>query len=751
MSDDRGSAPVGTIDKLLARFGESASIGITETGAAADRRSLFAAAGFDWPPGLEPEGVHARQTDYPFSVDVGGGQIVAALDRVGQVRRAVRATGLQDVRGASIPGVYTHKQLEYWSGRIGWSIQLDGRSADSAPAGVTFIGEILPLFSARPGGVELRWIVGSRCGPDADPVVHGLLEVRNTRAETTEVLISPVVDLDAGDPGAVTLAVSLGSDAVSQPIELKAGDRVELGIVIQFGPSEGFVAAGVDDVAAVLERELVLRTSQFGTLCVTDEPWFAAQPVRLTELARQSCLYSADGTSVGSFWGSNANPIPDVWFRDLAYTTLALVEFDPVVAADHLRYLVRFAIPDHPWEREAELLPDATGLEHSLGNACLPAVVAGVLARVHGPGVLDSISEDLQSYLGRLVEELTSCYQGPGSLFRTLYISDGPSRGLFHTGSNILAVAALRAIARDLRELTTSLDHERLAEMADELQETIDRRCVTDLGGFGPAYVEGIYGDGRAVAVHDGEESDLTLASYYGYTARDDSRVIAHARWARSTDNPYYTPVGNGVDFWDWDDYNGVTYPAHAHALAETRDPASLRQALEVIRRTTDADGSLWWWPFAHGETDTARVKRGLSKCGWSAGVIVARLMHDVFGIRRSWRDRTLTVAPFTPWTGYAWRDLPFGPDHVDIEHNCGTDAGRVLVRNRTGEVVRTSVELPVPIGAMIEDIRVDGENGRYESEVVQSYGGSAVRITREVAPGSAIELAVTWSKVVAR
>uniref|UniRef100_UPI003B3BCF9E hypothetical protein n=1 Tax=Pseudactinotalea sp. TaxID=1926260 RepID=UPI003B3BCF9E len=207
----------------------------------------------------------------------------------------------------------------------------------------------------------------------------------------------------------------------------------------------------------------------------------------------------------------------------------------------------------------------------------------------------------------------------------------------------------------------------------------------------------------------------------------------------------------NGVDFWDWDDYNGVTYPAHAHALAETRDPASLRQALEVIRRTTDADGSLWWWPFAHGETDTARVKRGLSKCGWSAGVIVARLMHDVFGIRRSWRDRTLTVAPFTPWTGYAWRDLPFGPDHVDIEHSCGADAGRVLVRNRTGETVRTSVELPVPIGAMIEDIRVDGENGRYESEVVQSYGGSAVRITRELATGSTIELAVTWSKVVAR
>src|SRR5699024_8962249 len=138
-----------------------------------------------------------------------------------------------------------------------------------------------------------------------------------------------------------------------------------------------------------------------------------------------------------------------------------------------------------------------------------------------------------------------------------------------------------------------------LADVAEELRAAILDQGVRTVDGR-EMFVEGVFEDGQFVRVHDGEESDLTLASVYGFVDRDDYRVRSHAQWALSTGDPYFGQVTGGIDFWDWDDYNGITYPGHIHMLSTGGTRKQLASALRAIRETTDADGSFWWWPFKH-------------------------------------------------------------------------------------------------------------------------------------------------------
>ena len=730
-------SPAGAVDRLVDTHGGQPSFGITPTGAAADRRTLFAAAGFDWPEGTDPESVHARQTDYPFSVDIGGGQLAAAVDRRGRIRRVVTALGERDVRGETIPGVYTYKEVGFWEGEVGWGAPVAGEPL-GGPTGVDFVAGVVPLFTTRADGVELRAAVASPRDAAQAPRVDAVLQVRNLTDRPRRLQIVPLVEVTRGDADQVNVQVlGNGGDAA---VELAPGGSLDAAVRLDFRGGEVVDEA---TVRASLEGELSTRRGLFGRLSVPQDEWFGGQMLRLVELARQSGLNSPDGRSIGSFWGSNANPIPDVWFRDFAYTSLAMAEFDPDQAARSVAHLARYAIPATAWEREAEEHPEATGLEHSLGNAAMPAVIAHKLVVVHGREAIAGIREELSEYLTALASQLVTLHTSPEHLYSTLYISDGPSRGDFHTGSNIVAWAALAACGGDLADLVGPELAERSREVAEQLRVAIRTRCVAELGSHGPGYVEGIYRDGRAVAVHDGEESDLTLASYFGFTDRDDPLVTTHARWAWSAENPYYAAATGGVDFWDWDDYNGVTYPGHGHVLAGGDDPCSLSQALDLVRRTTDADGSIWWWPFAHGERDAARVKRGLGKCGWVSGVLTARLLHDVYGIRRDWLGRRITVAPFLPWEGFDWRALPFGTGTIDVAAERATDHVTVALTNNTSETLDATLEAAVPAEAMIEDVRYRGENARYQSEVVRSYNASAVRMTGVLAPGETAELVV--------
>jgi hypothetical protein len=452
-------------------------------------------------------------------------------------------------------------------------------------------------------------------------------------------------------------------------------------------------------------------------------------------------LLLPDGDLAGSFWGSNANPLPDVWTRDFGYSALGLLDSHPDLAGKAIDFLARYGLPEAPWEREAEIHPEATGLQHSVGNACLAVVLADLFAQRHGIEALGAATASLHDHVSQLASALLAEEPGPEGLYRTLYISDGPSRGDFHIGSNILAWKAATALGGTFADLLSEKQASALASLATSLHAAITAQGVRVVDGT-EMFVEGVYEDGQFVRVHDGEESDLTLASVYGFTTRDDHRIRAHAQWAQNVGDPYFARRTGGIDFWDWDGYNGVTYPGHIHMLSTAGTREELSTALRAIRETTDLDGSFWWWPFKHGETEPSRVKRSLGKCGWCAGEFVSFLIHDILGVRRNHDARTLTFAPYTPWEQFSLNGLAFAGGTVDL----GADGRSVSITNDTPHALVVTLQVSLHPDDMIEDITLNGENFRYQSDVVSAYDSAAVRGTTTVEAGGTATLAVTVS-----
>lgn len=719
----------------------SASFGIGSTGGAADRRSLFAAAGTAWDQRRMPAPDEARSSDYPFSYDVSDGHLLAAIDEQGMARRIVLGTGRHSVAGVSIPGVYVEKEFAFAEGRFG--VQVEGADAHES----TFLDDVVPLFTAHVGELIVRQAVHVR-RTGSSSALRATVFVQNPSAEKQNVTMGLVAE-PCGSIAQVPITIAWLDSWRSRrrPVRVEAGETVVVAFEITTGSERKLTVSGEEELLNELGATVARLRGRYGALKIAGGQWYADFMVRCAELCRQSSLHDASGASIGSFWGSNANPIPDVWTRDLFYTALSSAQFDATDACTTIDFLAGCALPERPWGKENETDPREDGLSHSLGNAVCAISLAGFAAQTFGTDRVFAGARKLADHCRTVANALLGARPRPGELYPSHYISDGPSRGDFHTGSNVLAWHALCVLGSFATRLGIDNRTQReIADLAADLAHTIRERCVAETPS-GTAYVEGVNRDGTVIAGHDGEESDLTLAPSYGFTRRFDPAIIRHARLAFTQANPYYDAGAGGVTFWDWDDYNGVTFPAYIHALASASRPAELNEPLEAIRRLTDLDGSLWWWPHPHRADDPYAVKRGLGKCGWCAGAFVQRFVHDILGIDREADRRRVLVSPATPWREYHWRSLPFLNGLIDIEYQERTTSVTLRVHNSTAEQLHVVLEAPVPEGALIEDIRANGENERYRAQILTEGTRAVVRSTRLVEPGCAHELSVQLSK----
>lgn len=728
------------------------TIGFDSYGAAKDRSSLFAAAGIEWPENADMEFELGRFTHYPFSVDISNNRLLVALDRNGSIRRAVSALGIKDVRGEQIPGVYVNKVLAFTEGHATAALCIDKLPWQSPS--LSFIEGIIPIFESKTNGVIAQRTIFvpqtgfSACAQERPLKVVQLITLHNTTQDVHTATLSRHIDLRSKN-GITAMNVSL-------TIVDADGNHHDDTMTIDIAPESTAIIAAFFDFsveaqlhqsnAATLEeaKELFSSTLEYrrgtmGKLHTPDDPWYGEVLTRSAELARQSILLLEDGSTVGSFWGSNANPLPDVWTRDFAYSAMGVIESDPQLASKAIDLLAKYGIPDKAWQRESRIHPEASGFEHSLGNACLAAVLASMLITRYGINSLNVDHQNFNAYLDRLATDLIASHPKSGNLYHTLYISDGPSRGDFHTGSNILAWKAARALADIFATNIGAQRAQTLAAIADDLKTTIASCCVGRINGS-DMFVEGVNSDGRMIGVHDGEESELTLASVYGFTDRDDERIREHAKWAWSNHDPYYASRTGGIDFWDFDDSNGVTYPGHIHYLCSTSHREEITTAFKEIRKTTDLDGSFWWWPFKHAETDPSRVKRGLGKCGWCAGEFVSMVMHDIAGIRRDTTTNTVTVMPYTPWERFSWEGLAFGDGTIDVNVTQCT----ISITNNTSSAINTILEIPLAPNSMIDNVQVNGKPRRYQADVLRQRDCSSIRTTETVDPGKTVKLQIT-------
>ncbi|WP_416517542.1 hypothetical protein [Bifidobacterium asteroides] len=726
---------------------QSISMGYDAKGGARNRSSLYAAAGLEWPNDYMPEEEVPRYNDYPFCVDVSNNRLLASLDRSAFVRRAVVGVGSQDARGSDAPGVYTKKQLAYFDGRCGLRMSIDGRPLQQPS--LNFEKGVVPVFCFCRHDVEviLRVFVPADYETKVSAVFL-LAEVRNQSdsSHTLDIELDCEESCQSKWPDLAIDVTLITKDnperSGSCQVSLDAGQMIQIGCICRFAvdvlPSPPVVT--LEEMDCALGKVLESVGSQ-GVLEVPEEPWVGEELTRAAELARQSVLQLADGEVIGSFWGSNVNPKPDVWMRDFSYTAIGLVDTNPWLAYRCARYLCAASAPGEQWGTAEEGQAGESSYRHSLGNACMGAVVLSMIYRRYGYDFVNQPDSVIVDYLHQLAGCMIADRPDRGLLYATRFISDGLSRGDFHTGSNMLAWRAADALIEDFHALFENSTIETLSSIRSQLMETIETLCVGSFGQ-GEQFVEGAYANGDLVPIHDAEESDLALASVYGFTKRDDCRIINHMYWAHSIGNPYYARVSGGIDFWDFDGSNGVSYPGYLCLLKRTRNREDLRHAFAAIRRTTDLDGSFWWWPFKHDELDANRIKRGLGKCGWGGGEFVSLMLHDILGIQADAKTSSVSFAPYLPWHKASLTGFAFLDGTVDFV----VDDEKLSLVNNTDHDIHARLQLCMPANSMLEDVKINDSSRRMEAQLVRLFDSSSVVLKEVVGPRKRVDMTIAIS-----
>src|SRR5699024_3835584 len=88
----------------------------------------------------------------------------------------------------------------------------------------------------------------------------------------------------------------------------------------------------------------------------------------------------------------------------------------------------------------------------------------------------------------------------------------------------------------------------------------------------------------------------------------------------------------------------------------------------------------------------------------------------------------------------------PVGGSGAGASRPCREGTRSVSLTNHTGGALTVMLQVCLEPADMIEDVRLDGENFRYQSQVVSAYDSAAVRGTTVVPDGETRTLTVAVS-----
>ena len=711
---------------------------------------------------LMPDGHWGR----PPSFDVSNNRVLCSCDLEGLPSEVVIVRGLHSSVGEQLPGVYVHKELLRSHIDLGLVARLN-EPGTAAWQQTTLARGLFPRAIRKAGPVKIVTTTFAPLAgdPEASPrAVVVMFELENEAPEPATV----EVEVSASYPGPVKApphetdvaraairVVSLSEDLSPRNWEVFTGAvpghgqaRWSLAICVDESSED---LDGTEALVRKMSPERWLSTTEqaisrhMGSLDIPAAAYYSGLLLRQMEVCRQSLIYSNKGVFVAGFWGSDVNDRPHVWMRDNFYAALAMAWFDPKLCADGSRFFCEHGLPDKVWGAGVGRFSPLLTSMHSLGNALASVLLAGAYLRATGDIGWLSLDRTPYDFGAKLFDELAGSSWGTYDLAPSLYISDGEARGDWHTGTNIVVWRALMDMG-DMAEFAFE-DGEAAAQwraQAARVRAAVVATCVGE-GPDGPRFYEGADRDGTFIAGHDGEESDLTLASYYGFTEPDDPLVTRHARAAFSPENPAYWAAIDGVQWWDppgkcW----GPTFPAYVHRLAGVTDEAELSRLLEDLRALADVDGSFWWWPYKPFCRDPAAVERGPGKAGWASGVFLCRMVKDVVGIEADALRSTVHVRPFSPWS-YRWDGLHLGALALDIAYERDELGRSVSICNRGDKVLAISAEVISPSAAMPDVVVVNGAIALENQGVGWAYGRRTVRARKAVGPGERLVVQCSW------
>ena len=718
--------------------------------------------------------VYTRSEESPFNrensltFDVSNNYVQASLDIMGTIQAAQSARGLTPYKN-DLRGVFVQKEM---IGSGPWKLDVvpinTGPVLARTKVRTGLLGNLLPLTSFTCGSFFCQILTFAPLSTQVDlalPVVFQVLRVSNPSPVPQSALIrfpSEFSTWDASGLATDHLGCSglVQMDALkpqigSLDIDLEPGEE-------RFLPFAWILAANPGEVRQVLktlrqkasldwlEETLAFHESRLGRLNIS-EPYYADALVRMQELCRQAGMRLPDGSFAGGTHGSNANPGPsewwnrNVWMKDNFYTALAMAYFDPRQCEKAILFFKEWGVPQKTWGRGLERFPHSDPLVQSLSNSLSSLILAAAYYQTSANRAFFLEQPDFLSFASSLLSRVEAAALHPGiSLFPSMYISDGDARGDFHTGSNLAAWYCFDGMARLFREVFLAAD---LADHFDATAKAIRRDLQARCAGEGPLgwqYFEGATVEGSFIPLHDGEESDLALMPFYGFSDASDPALTRFSRLGLSQSNPYFIPAADGIAWFDGGFASDSTFPGFTSALAGAETETELLAALERIRRLTDLDGSIWWWPHRSGCKNPADVSRFPNKCGWAAGVYTLKFVNDILGIRVDAPARKISLAPFLPWESFAWQDCRIGSVLLDAAYAREAERVWASLTNRNTYSCEAAVELLLPQGAAAAGFQINGEKPNQDTvQCRMRYNRESYSASLILEPGQILRLEI--------
>ena len=646
---------------------------------------------------------------------------------------------------------------------------------------VELLGNLFPVFSYQCEGLQARMLTFAPETGAPDEVrpraIIAVVQVQNPGADAIEasLLIPSVHDLrDANLASAVAAPVESPHPRFTEnPVPLRPGYEAvmaldgtawepefpEIGFSLPPGGQTIFAFAFIlgESPEEVWQTGKMLRgrsaldwlnhtwqsrTERYGRLTIPDDPYYAESYVRLFEEGATAILRTADGL----LWTGGPSGFSD----------FAMVLFEPRLVADIIAHSLSGYRPRRPGE------PPRVDLAYSLAGAVAPLPDVALYYRMTGDRAFFQQHPEVLAFARERLADIVQTREGEPFLLPSKMLWDGPSRGDYHTGSNVLAWLAFGGMARVARDAYGEPElADEWSAIASAVKRDILRYCVGE-GSLGPRFYEGANKDGTFVAGHDGEETFTTLMPFFGFCEADDPAYINHARLALSPENPLYVAEVDGIAWADGRDesWQGnwstgappprgpTTIPGQMAMFAGIRNEREIHDRLEQLRGLTDLDGSLWWWPYSYPAVDPALVRRrdvsgcDLSKSGYAAAVYLCLFVNNILGLSVDTPAHQVSLRPFCPWPSFTWEHCGLGAARFDFryEHRDGRVTGEIT--NRNEQVFDGTIELTLPAGTHASECRANGMLTE-KMERTRRYGGPAVRMSAPIAPGESLRLEV--------
>ncbi len=705
-----------------------------------------------------------------LTFDISNNKVLANVGVQGALESLTIYRGSYGVTGTpqSLPGVWMAKDNSTF-GPYSYTLHLQGEAYDLARVDWDFrtglLDNVFPVTELRDpqGRVLVRLLTYAPVSADGSQRVRaavygielenrspgrleGTIELPGTFAnQRQDFLKHPIhmwepfeFEFGRGDSGPFLREV---------PFRLGPGERLWLPTVLYMPGDPALEEVNAKGTVAWLRESGAYYRRVLGRLETTGDLYLAEFFERQALQALQSIAMSPDGALAGTNWGSYP-ATREIWMKDAYYCCLPTVEMDPSLALPIIRWFDAHGV------RPRGTLVEG-GLNHSLSLSVASVVLGGSYYETTGDRAFFAAHPELRRSWDALLDGVIASRTGDGPwLFRSRYISDGALEGAYSTGSNVVAWRALVAWSRLLREVFADAPRaRRYAEVAEKVRAAILSTTVID-GPFGRQFIEGVDESGKPPRmVSDGEESDTTLMPFYGFLPDDDETYLHSMRFAMSEHNEAYQPKVRAITWagrpeTPLADRVPSTAPGYMKGIALGRTKEDLfgeHGYYTEVRRVTDADGSVFWWPYGWNSNpptwDYDRPVRMAvpGKSGWFAGVHTAVFVSRYLGVSYDGPAGVLRFAP-SPLVAdrFRWSDLPIGNQQFTVSYEREGTVVRVSASGRSSRATRLEATLPVDgLGGTVA-VTVDGRKP-LESTRVLYLGRESVKVVAEIPPGGSV------------